>query len=465
MDFSKDILDVDFPPQEESIIKIFGIGGGGSNAVNYMYRQGIKGVDFIVCNTDIQALRISPVKNCIQLGKDIAEGLGAGCAPDKGRASALESLDYISSLLEHNTKMIFITAGMGGGTGTGATPVIARRARELGILTIAIVTLPFSFEGRKKIEQAMNGIDELEDYVDALLIINNEKLRDMCGDLKLSEAFAMADSVLTTAAKSIAEIITKKGYVNVDFADVEGVMRNSGVALMGSAEVEGENRAKEAIKRALISPLLNSQDIRGARNILLNMLYEDVEVTPNEMEEITDYLRTRVGRNVNIIWGAGKDENLGAKLRVSVIVTGFNTSSRFIGMKAMEDMPKVSDVSREKPDLKEEISKPDFKVEDLPEDLEMIFVDTKEVEDRARHRRKKDEKTRKSVRTEEERSLSDSMEEGSGGMLFPVEKGRAFTQKKEPPSGGVNDIPDTDGWLRRKLGGFFKEDTDKDPEM
>lgn len=210
MDFSKDILDVDFPPQEESIIKIFGIGGGGSNAVNYMYRQGIKGVDFIVCNTDIQALRISPVKNCIQLGKDIAEGLGAGCAPDKGRASALESLDYISSLLEHNTKMIFITAGMGGGTGTGATPVIARRARELGILTIAIVTLPFSFEGRKKIEQAMNGIDELEDYVDALLIINNEKLRDMCGDLKLSEAFAMADSVLTTAAKSIAEIITKK---------------------------------------------------------------------------------------------------------------------------------------------------------------------------------------------------------------------------------------------------------------
>ena len=218
------------PVQQESIIKVIGVGGGGSNAVNHMCRQGIHGVEFVVCNTDIQALRLSPVKNKIQLGKELTEGRGAGCLPEKGRQSAVESMDFIKNLLSHKTKMVFITAGMGGGTGTGAAPEIAKQAKELKILTIGIVTLPFSFEGRRKMEQAMDGIDELEQYVDALLIIKNDKLKDIYGDLKLSEAFAMADNVLTIAAKSIAEIITVKGYVNVEFADVEGVMRNSGVA-------------------------------------------------------------------------------------------------------------------------------------------------------------------------------------------------------------------------------------------
>lgn len=311
-------------PQEESIIKVIGVGGGGSNAVNHMFRQGIHGVEFVVCNTDIQALRQSRVKNRIQLGKELTEGRGAGCQPERGRQSAEESMDFIKTLLARNTRMVFITAGMGGGTGTGAAPEIARQAREMGILTIGIVTVPFSFEGKKKIEQAMAGIDELEEYVDALLIIANEKLRDIYGDLKLSDAFAKADDVLTIAAKSIAEIITVKGYVNVDFADVESVMRDSGVALMGASEAEGENRAMEALENALVSPLLNSHDIRGASNILLNMLYGEKEVTMDEISLITDSLQEKVGQNVNVIWGAGKDETLGDKLRVAVIATGFN---------------------------------------------------------------------------------------------------------------------------------------------
>lgn len=240
MEIEDDLISLKLPDatQEESIIKVIGVGGGGSNAVNHMFRQGIHGVEFVVCNTDIQALRQSRVKNRIQLGKELTEGRGAGCQPERGRLSAIESMDFIKTILEHNTRMVFITAGMGGGTGTGAAPEIARQAKELGILTIGIVTVPFSFEGKRKIEQAMTGIDELEEYVDALLIIANERLREIYGDLKLSDAFAMADNVLTIAAKSIAEIITVKGYVNVDFADVESVMRDSGVALMGAAEAE-----------------------------------------------------------------------------------------------------------------------------------------------------------------------------------------------------------------------------------
>ena len=318
MEIEDDLISLKLPDatQEESIIKVIGVGGGGSNAVNHMFRQGIHGVEFVVCNTDIQALRQSRVKNRIQLGKELTEGRGAGCQPERGRLS----------VLEHNTRMVFITAGMGGGTGTGAAPEIARQAKELGILTIGIVTVPFSFEGKRKIEQAMTGIDELEEYVDALLIIANERLREIYGDLKLSDAFAMADNVLTIAAKSIAEIITVNGYVNVDFADVESVMRDSGVALMGAAEAEGEGRAMEALTNALISPLLNSNDIRGASNILLNMLYGEKEVTMDEISLITDSLREKVGRNVNVIWGTGKDETLGDKLRVAVIATGFNNN-------------------------------------------------------------------------------------------------------------------------------------------
>lgn len=428
MDIEDDLISLKLPdqPQEESIIKVIGVGGGGSNAVNHMFSQGIHGVEFVVCNTDIQALRLSRVKNRIQLGKELTEGRGAGCQPERGRLSAIESMDFIRTILQRNTRMVFITAGMGGGTGTGAAPEIARQARELGILTIGIVTVPFSFEGKRKVEQAMEGIDELEQYVDALLIIANERLREIYGDLKLSEAFAMADNVLTIAAKSIAEIITVKGYVNVDFADVESVMRNSGVALMGAAEAEGEGRAMEALNNALISPLLNSNDIRGASNILLNMLYGEKEVTMDEISLITDALRDKVGRNVNVIWGTGKDDSLGDKLRVAVIATGFNgncnraTSSG--ERQAEEGIP---------------ARKPFFKVEELPDDLEMKVVNPVELEEEARQKR---------IRQEEERRRKQKKESGRR-MDDPEQSHR-----------GVNDLPDTNGWLKRKIGTLFSDE-------
>ncbi len=423
-----ELLALKLPVQRESIIKVIGVGGGGSNAVNHMCRQGIHGVEFVVCNTDIQALRLSPVKNRIQLGKELTEGRGAGCVPERGRQSAVESIDFIRNLLSHKTKMVFITAGMGGGTGTGAAPEIARQARELGILTIGIVTLPFSFEGRRKMEQAMDGIDELEQYVDALLIIQNDKLKDIYGDLKLSEAFAMADNVLTIAAKSIAEIITFKGYVNVDFADVDGVMRNSGVALMGASEAEGENRAMTALEDALISPLLNSHDIRGASNILLNMLYGDKEVTMDEITLITESLQEKVGGDVNVIWGAGKDETLGDKLRVAVIAVGFNRSSA---------------IHIQSPLVREKGTEVSFKVEEMPEELEMVTVNSTELEEQARQKRLKQEE-QKAKRVKE---------------THQEESPRPRKRKS------INELPDTDSWFKRKLGGMFNEDSSRDTEM
>lgn len=319
-----DILPVDFETKEESIIKVIGVGGGGSNAVNHMYKEGIKDVGFVICNTDSQALVDSPIPFKIQLGKSLTEGRGAGNKPEKGRQSAIESIDDVNEILGENTKMIFITAGMGGGTGTGAAPVIAELAKEKGILTVGIVTIPFLFEGKRRVQQALEGIENLEKHVDALLIINNEKLRSMFGDLKLSEAFAQADSVLSIAAKSIAEIITVHGYVNVDFADVETVMRNSGVAIMGSASLAGEDRAIKAIKQALNSPLLNSNNIYGARNILLNIISGSEEATMMEVTEITEYVQAVVGNDVNIIWGNGYSESCNDELNVTIIATGFS---------------------------------------------------------------------------------------------------------------------------------------------
>lgn len=432
IDIDDDMISLDLSKdqsQEESIIKVIGVGGGGSNAVNHMFNQGIHGVEFVVCNTDIQALRQSRVKNRVQLGRELTEGRGAGCQPERGRESALESMAFIKTILEHNTRMVFITAGMGGGTGTGAAPEIAKQARELGILTIGIVTVPFSFEGKRKIEQAMDGIDELEQYVDALLIIANERLREIYGDLKLSEAFATADNVLTIAAKSIAEIITVKGYVNVDFADVESVMRDSGVALMGAAEAEGENRAMEALNNALISPLLNSNDIRGASNILLNMLYGDKEVTMDEMSLITSTLQEKVGRSVNVIWGSGKDNTLGDKLRVAVIATGFNQS----GSKAIG----ASDKRVPDEEIAQPSHKPYFPVEQMPENLELKAMDSAKMEEEARKKR---------VRQEEDRRRRQKRES------------ERHTSNFERSRRGVNEAPDTDNWLQRKLGTLFSEE-------
>ncbi len=287
---ANEIMNFDLTLNSGSIIKVIGVGGGGGNAVNHMYHQGIRDVDFMVWNTDAQALINSPVPYKVQLGSSLTEGRGAGNKPETGRDSAIENIEDVKKILSNNTKMVFITAGMGGGTGTGGAPVIAQAARELGILTVGIVTIPFRNEGRRRIKQAIEGITAMEAHVDSLLVINNERIREMYGDSRISDAFAKADNILTTAAKGIAEIITVPGYINVDFADVETVMRNSGVALMGTGIASGVNRAVVAVEEALNSPLLNNNDIMGARNILLNITSGIDEITMDEIGDITDSL-------------------------------------------------------------------------------------------------------------------------------------------------------------------------------
>ncbi len=323
----EDVYQFEVPRESKSIIKVIGVGGGGSNAVNHMYQQGIRGVEFVICNTDNQALQTSPIPTKIQLGKTLTYGRGAGNEPEKGRDSALENIEDIRRFLDDGTKMVFLTAGMGGGTGTGAAPVIAEVATELGILTVGIVTLPFSFEGQKRLAQAVEGISNLKDYVDALLVIHNDRLRDIYGDQKLSVAFGHADNVLAMAAKGIAEIITVHGYVNVDFADVRTVMERSGVAIMGSGIAEGENRAYEAISKALISPLLNNNNLKGARNILLNITSGNQEVLMDEITEIMDFIQHCTKIQSDIIWGNTVDESLGNALSVTIVATGLESEA------------------------------------------------------------------------------------------------------------------------------------------
>jgi cell division protein FtsZ len=312
------------PSARRSIIKVIGVGGGGSNAVNHMYRQGIKDVEFVICNTDMQALNSSPVPTKLQIGVDLTEGLGCGANPKVGKGAAMESKDQIAEFLE-GTKMVFITAGMGGGTGTGAAPVIAKIARSMGILTVGIVTAPFGFEGKKKMLVAEEGISLLRKNCDTVLVILNDKLREIYGNLPIGKAFAQADNVLTTAAKGIAEIITLTGYVNVDFQDVRTVMMNAGPAVMGTAETRGENRARNAASGALSSPLLDNCDIMGAKKILLSIFSgtED-ELQMDELNEITEYIQEQAGQDAEVIFGHGVDPTLGDRLRVTVIATGFD---------------------------------------------------------------------------------------------------------------------------------------------
>jgi len=324
---AEELINFDLPVDRSSIIKVVGVGGGGNNAVNYMFRQGIKDVNFMICNTDAQALESSPVSVKIQLGASLTEGRGAGNKPEIGRQAAIENIDDVLEVLSKNTKMVFITAGMGGGTGTGAAPVIAKAAKDMGLLTVAIVTLPFRFEGHQRLQQAIQGINELKENVDSLLIINNEKLREMYGNLKLSQAFSMADNVLAMAAKGIAEIITVHGYINVDFADVQTVMANSGLAIMGSGIAEGEGRALKAIQQALNSPLLNNNDITGAKNILLNITSGDEEVSMDEVGIMTDYVTQSISKDSLVIWGTGIDGSLGNKVSVTIIATGFEANN------------------------------------------------------------------------------------------------------------------------------------------
>ncbi len=335
------MIHFEIPKNQSSIIKVIGVGGGGGNAVNYMYSLGIEGVDFVVCNTDQQALTLSPIPNKIQLGPHLTQGLGAGANPEIGKQASEESLEDLTKILKVNTRMAFITAGMGGGTGTGGAPVLAKICSDLDILTVGIVTMPFSYEGRKRMKQAQEGIDRLREHVDTILIISNDKLRQQFGNLPFTQAFAKADDILATAAKCITDVINTTGQINVDFADVCTVMRNGGVAILGNASVGGENRALHAVEQAINSPLLNDSDIRGAKWILLNINSApgDFEHTMDEAEEIQAYVQQLAGDNCDVILGMGHDPNLGEQIAVTVIATGFAHKDLPVEMPARKPEP------------------------------------------------------------------------------------------------------------------------------
>ncbi len=382
-----DLLKFDQPKNQSNIIKVIGVGGGGSNAVTHMNDQGIKGVDFIICNTDAQAMESSQVPLKIQLGTNLTSGLGAGAVPSIGRNSALEDADHIREILQKDTKMLFITAGLGGGTGTGAAPVIAEISKELGILTVGIVTIPFAFEGRKRKLYADEGIKHLKEHVDALLIISNDKLRELYGNLRLSEAFRQADNVLTSAARGIAEIITVTGYINVDFEDVRTVMKESGVAIMGTGVASGENRALQAVEEAINSPLLNDNDIEGANNLLLYISSGIEEITMDEVTEITDYIQEKTKSSTEVIWGNGLDDRLEDKISVIIIATGFDDEHRRTSEYRKKDVV-ILDLygsEKSKPIVETRIEKPESEVitELKPEpitetELEVIVDETEE---------------------------------------------------------------------------------------
>jgi cell division protein FtsZ len=339
------MIQFDLPKEQSSILKVIGIGGGGSNAVNHMFNQNIDGVDFIICNTDAQAITTSKVPNKVQLGPHLTQGLGAGANPEIGREATEESLEEIKKILEVNTKMAFITAGMGGGTGTGGAPIIAKICKDLGVLTVGIVTTPFTYEGKKRIAQAEEGINKLKDHVDTLLVISNDKLRHQFGNLTMKAAFAKADNVLATAAKCITDVINSTGQINVDFADVCTVMKSGGVAILGSAECEGENRAQSAIEQALNSPLLNDNDIRGAKWILINInsAEGESEFTMDEVETIQNYLLSQAGEDSDVILGLGYDNSLQNKIGITLIATGFQHKSPFSKKQVPVQEPKTED--------------------------------------------------------------------------------------------------------------------------
>ncbi len=402
-----------------SIIKVIGVGGGGCNAVNHMYEEGIAGVDFILCNTDAQALRNSPVPVKIQLGVTLTGGRGAGNRPEHGELAAIENLEDIRALLDGTTKMVFITAGMGGGTGTGAAPVISKLAKELDILTIAVVTVPAPAEGRRRFHQALDGVTKLKEHVDSLLVISNEKLHKIYGNLPASQAFKKADDILTTAVKGVAEIITVHGNINIDFADVSTVMSGSEVFLMGTGYASGEGRAMKAVKEALRSPLLDSNDIYGTKDILLNIISGEEEITMGEIGEIIDYLQDKAGQDANIIWGNGVDKKLGPNISVTIIATGFETNPNELFQENRKEVivldPDFTDIG------------PEINLEE-PEKAESPY------------------------------------------SLFPEEETTSFEVKtdkrakrkkvKEPVSGKPSDGGNVDSWFARQFSRFF-EDTDE----
>ncbi len=373
---TENMYQFDLPTHHKSIIKVIGVGGGGSNAVNHMYNLGIKDVEFVVCNTDSQALLTSPVPNKLQIGINLTSGLGAGANPEKGRQAAIESKEEIRDMLSDGTRMVFITAGMGGGTGTGAAPIIAQVAKELDILTVGIVTVPFAFEGKKKMRSAEAGVSEMRKHCDTLLTILNDKLRVIFGNLSISNAFAQADNILTTAAKGIAEIITVPGYVNVDFEDVKTVMKDSGAAVMGSAETSGENRAKRAAEEAINSPLLNNQYINGSEKILLSIISgEEAELQMDELTDITDFIQEFSGDEAEVIFGHGVDPELGDSIRVTVIATGFDE-----GGGHEEEEP--TEIQQTMTHDSEEDNEPEKKIFDLESNKQIpLFIENEEKTD------------------------------------------------------------------------------------
>ena len=386
MSENENIIDFNLPKNQSSVIKVIGIGGGGGNAINYMYENGIEGVDFAICNTDTQALEASPIPVKIQLGENLTSGLGAGSNPEVGMQAAVESIDRINELLDSNTNMLFITAGMGGGTGTGAAPVIAKAANEKGILTVGVVTMPFETEGGRRHEHAKDGLEELRKHVDTLLVINNQKLLEVHGDLTLSKAFSKANEVLNIATKGIAEVITQHLTVNIDLSDARLVLQKSGTAIMGQAEAEGENRAVEAVKNALDSPLLNDNDIFGSKHVLLKIVTgdsEEDEISMNELKLITDTIQKQAGNNVNIINGVGTDPELGSKLSVTVIATGFEAKEEqkevVVGIGEDETLDTISSNSKRKEETLENITE-DFSQQSMFDFKDNMDISFSEIE-------------------------------------------------------------------------------------
>jgi len=408
-----DIINFGLELTSSSIIKVIGVGGGGSNAVNHMLDEGITGVDFMICNTDSQALQESKVPVKIQLGVTLTEGRGAGNQPLQGEQAAIENLDDLRVVLEGTTKMLFITAGLGGGTGTGAAPVIAKLARELNILTIAVVTIPSPSEGKRRFNQALEGVDKLKEYVDSMLVISNEKLHKIYGDLPASQAFKKADDILTTGVKGVAEIITLHGNINIDFADVSTVMTGSGVFLMGTGFAEGEDRAMKAVKAALDSPLLDSNDIYGTKDILLNIISGAVEITMGEIGDIIEYLQDAAGQDANIIWGNGVDERLGDKISVTIIATGFNTNPNKL--------------------FQEEKTKTEFKLDDSMPEINLGEEDT-----------------------ETENQIENEPVESTGNK---AENKKAGKKRKKEMVSENKDNGNLDNWFHRQFNRFF-EDSD-----
>ena len=429
------MIQFDLPKEQSSILKVIGIGGGGSNAVNHMFNQNIDGVNFIICNTDAQAITTSRVPNKVQLGPHLTQGLGAGANPEIGREATEESLEEIKKILEVNTKMAFITAGMGGGTGTGGAPIIAKICKDLGILTVGIVTTPFAYEGKKRIAQAQDGINKLKEHVDTLLVISNDKLRHQFGNLTMKAAFAKADNVLATAAKCITDVINSTGQINVDFADVCTVMKNGGVAILGSAECEGESRAQKAIEQALNSPLLNDNDIRGAKWILINInsAEGESEFTMDEVETIQNYLLSQAGEDSDVILGLGYDNTLENKIGITLIATGFEHKEPFdkkeeVTIPAKKEKEKVVVVLQ--PEAKKKINEPLFLFDEKNKnivDKEDTFIDDKTSgkSDVAQNelRNLNDDEVFNVLHIEEEKSMSPSIVETSdvSTVDLPVE--------------------------------------------